>query len=204
MILYGGGDHALGLWETIQLLELPFQGFFDDGPGPFALPESFHLGPYDPTVHPNVHLVIAITDNAIRRNLALRVRHPIASALVHPTAYVSPSAKLSPGVTVLPGAVIHSAVQIDVHTIINTGVVVEHFVRIGAFCHLSSRSVAGCRSEVGSGCLIATGAIVAPGAKVGEGCVVGAGSVVLHELPPFTKAWGIPAKPQASSFSSEE
>lgn len=196
MILYGGGDHALGLWEAIQLLGLPFEGFFDDGEAPFALPAEFHLGAYDPQVYPDVPLLIAITDNTIRRNLALRVRHPIAPALVHPWAYVSPSARLAPGVVVLPGAVVHSRAEIGAHTIINSGAVVEHFVRIGAFSHLSSRSVAGCRSEIGEICFIATGAIVAPNARVGEGCIVGAGSLVLHELPPFTKAWGVPAKPQ--------
>lgn len=200
MILYGGGDHALGLWEAIQLLELPFEGFFDDGEGPFALPERFHLGPYDPQVCSDSPLLIAITDNTIRRNLSLRVRHPIAPALVHPQAYVSPSARLSNGVVVLPCAVIHSRAEVGSHTIINSGAVVEHFVRIGAFTHLSSRSVAGCRSEIGDSCFIATGAVVAPNARVGEGCVVGAGSLVLHELPPFTKAWGVPAKPQAGTF----
>lgn len=200
MILYGGGDHALGLWEIIQLLELPFVGFFDDGTGPFALPEEYHLGPYAPHIHPETPLIIAITDNTIRRNLSLRVRHPIAPALVHPRAYVSPSARLAPGVVVLPGAIVHSRAEIGPHVIINSGAVVEHFVRIGAFTHLSSRSVAGCRSEIGESCFIATGAIVAPNARVGEGCIVGAGSLVLHELPPFTKAWGVPAKPQAKTF----
>lgn len=200
MILYGGGDHALGLWEAIQLLGLPFEGFFDDGEGPFVLPEAFHLGPYNPQIHPDAPLLIAITDNTIRRNLALRVQHRIAPALIHPHAYVSPSAELAAGVVVLPGAIIHSRAEIGAHTIINSGAVVEHFVRIGAFTHLSSRSVAGCRSTIGDSCFIATGAIVAPGARVGEGCVVGAGSLVLHELPPFTKAWGVPAKPQASTF----
>lgn len=200
MILYGGGDHALGLWEIIQLLELPFVGFFDDGVGPFALPEEYHLGPYAAHIYPETPLLIAITDNTIRRNLSLRVRHPIASALVHPRAYVSPSARLAPGVVVLPGAVVHSRAEIGPHVIINSGAVVEHFVRIGAFTHLSSRSVAGCRSEIGESCFIATGAIIAPNARVGEGCIVGAGSLVLHELPPFTKAWGVPAKPQAKTF----
>ncbi|MCS6895340.1 MAG: hypothetical protein NZZ60_04230 [Bacteroidia bacterium] len=200
MILYGGGDHALGLWEAIQQLGLPFHGFFDDGEGPFVLPEEFHLGPYDSGVYASVPIIIAITDNVIRRNLSLRVKHPIAPPLIHPKAYVSPSASLSSGVVVLPGAVIHSRAEIGPHVIINSGAVVEHFVRIGAFAHLSSRSVAGCRSEIGESCFIATGAIIAPNARVGEGCIVGAGSLVLRELAPFTKAWGVPAKPQEMSF----
>lgn len=196
MILYGGGDHALGLWEILQLHQIPFDGFFDDGEGPFALPEELHLGPYDPAVKPFSPLIIAITDNTIRRNLSLRVQHPFAPPLIHPHAYVSPSARLKRGTVVLPGAIIHSRVEIGEHVIINSGVVVEHFVQIGDFTHLSSRSVAGCRSQIGEMCFVGTGAIIAPNARIGEGCIVGAGSLVLHELPPFTKAWGVPAKPQ--------
>ncbi|MCS7297622.1 MAG: acetyltransferase [Bacteroidia bacterium] len=200
MILYGGGDHALGLWEIIQLLGLPFEGFFDDGSPPFALPEDFYLGPYDPTLKPESPLLIAITDNTIRRNLSLRVKHPIAPPLIHPHAYVSASASVGKGSVILPGAVVHSRARIGIHVIINSGVVVEHFVQVGNYTHLSSRSVAGCRSEIGESCFIGTGSIVAPHAKVGEGCVIGAGSLVLREMPPFTKAWGVPARPQSELF----
>lgn len=196
MILYGGGDHALGLWELCQLAGIPCTGFFDDGEGPFTLPGSLWLGPYDPTRSPEEPLIIAITDNTIRRNLSLRVRHPIAPPLIHPRAYVSPSAELEAGVVVLAGAVVHSQARIGAHTIINSGAIVEHFTEIGAFCHLSPGVIAACRSKVGDSCFIGSGAILVPNSQVGEGCIVGAGSLVLRELPPFTRAWGHPAVPQ--------
>lgn len=196
MILYGAGDHALGLWEICQLQGIPVEGFFDDGPGPFTLPQEKHLGPYDPSVMPEVPVLIAITDNTVRRNLSLRVKHPIAEALVHPRAYVSPSARLAPGVVVLAGAVVHSRAEIGPHTIINSGAVVEHFAQVGAYCHLSPGAIAACRSVIGDSCFIGTGAIVVPHTEVGEGCIIGAGSLVLRPLPPFTRAWGHPAQPQ--------
>ncbi|MCS7189758.1 MAG: NeuD/PglB/VioB family sugar acetyltransferase [Bacteroidia bacterium] len=199
MILYGGGDHALGLWEICQLRGIVVKGFFDDGEGPFALPKEAHLGAYDPTIYPEEPIIVAITDNTIRRNLSLRIKHPIAPPLVHPHAYVAPSATLENGVVVLAGAVIHSQSYIGAHAIINSGAIVEHFARIGAFTHLSPGVIAACRSEVGEGCFIGTGAIIVPHVSVGEGCIVGAGSLVLHKLPPFTRAWGHPAKSQAES-----
>ncbi|MCX7606705.1 MAG: acetyltransferase [Bacteroidia bacterium] len=196
MILYGGGDHALGLWEILELQGHRLEGFFDDGEGPFTLPPALHLGPYDPTVYAESPLLIAITDNTIRRNLSLRVHHAIAPPLIHPRAYVSPSASLEVGTVVLAGAIVHSRAHIGPHSIVNSGAVVEHFARIGAFCHLSPGAIAACRSEIGDGCFIGTGAIITPHRRIGEGCIVGAGSLVLRDLPPFTRAWGHPASPQ--------
>ncbi|MEN2992866.1 MAG: NeuD/PglB/VioB family sugar acetyltransferase [Bacteroidia bacterium] len=196
MLLYGGGDHAASLVEIIQLLGLEWKGFFDDGEGPYALPLAYHLGPYEPTILPDVPILLAITDNTIRRNLALRIRHPVADPLIHPRAYVAASARLGKGTVVLAGALIHSHAQIGDHTIINTGSVVEHFTRVGSFCHLSPGSIVACRSQIEDFCFIGTGAIIVPHTQIGEGCVIGAGSLVLRSLPPYTRAWGHPAKPQ--------
>lgn len=199
MILYGGGDHALGLWEILNLLGLPFEGFFDDGEGPFALPQEFHLGAYDPQKYPTTPLLIAITDNTIRRNLSLRVLHPVAPPLIHPRSYVSPSAHVEAGTVVLAGAVVHSRAYVGPHTILNTGSIVEHFARVGSFCHLSPGAIAACRSSVGDHTFIGAGAVIVPHTQVGEGCIIGAGSLVLRDLPPFTRAWGHPAKPQSEN-----
>ena len=42
---------------------------------------------------------------------------------------------------------------------------------------------------------ICTGATISPGVTVGEYCVVGAGAVVTTDIPDFTLALGVPAKP---------
>lgn len=186
----------MGLWELCQLAGIPLIGFFDDGEGPFTLPGALWLGPYDPVRYPEEPLLIAITDNTIRRNLSLRIRHPIAPPLIHPRAYVSASAQLGPGVVVLAGAVVHSQARLGAHTIINSGAIVEHFAEIGAFCHLSPGVIAACRSKVGDSCFVGSGAILVPNSRVGEGCIIGAGSLVLGEIAPFTRAWGHPAVPQ--------
>jgi len=201
VILYGGGDHALAVWEILQLLKIPCEGFFDDGEGPFTLPAALHLGPYSPEVLPSTPVLLAMTDNTVRRNLSLRVRHPIAPPVVHPRAYVSASASVGPGAVVLAGAVVHSRARVGAHTIVNTGAVVEHFAEVGSFCHLSPGVIVGCRSRVGGACFVGSGAIIVPKAAVGEGCVIGAGSLVLKDLPPFTRAWGHPARPQSENPS---
>ncbi|MCS6789719.1 MAG: acetyltransferase [Bacteroidia bacterium] len=197
MILYGGGDHGYSLYEILTLLGEPLEGFFDDREEGFLLPKEKYLGSYDPAILPESPVLIAITDNTIRRNLSLRVRHRIGAPLIHPRAYVAPSAILEPGVVVMAGAVIHSQAYIGAHTIINTGAVVEHFVRVGAFTHISPGVVLACRSQVGDSCFIGTGALIVPHVKVGEGAIVGAGSLVLRDVPAFARVWGHPAQPQS-------
>jgi len=41
---------------------------------------------------------------------------------------------------------------------------------------------------------IGTGAVLLPGVTVGKGAIVGAGAVVTHDVPPFAKVAGVPAK----------
>ena len=36
--------------------------------------------------------------------------------------------------------------------------------------------------------------VVLPGVTIGRGAVVGASSLVLKDIPPFSLAWGVPAK----------
>ena len=43
--------------------------------------------------------------------------------------------------------------------------------------------------------IIGAGGIVLGPVEIGEGCKIGAGSVVVSDIPPFTTAVGIPAKP---------
>ena len=41
---------------------------------------------------------------------------------------------------------------------------------------------------------IGTSAVLLPGVTVGKGAIVGAGAVVTHDVPPFAKVAGVPAK----------
>jgi len=45
------------------------------------------------------------------------------------------------------------------------------------------------------GCDIGAGTVILPGIKIGEGAIIGAGSVVTKDIPSFTVAAGVPARP---------
>jgi acetyltransferase-like isoleucine patch superfamily enzyme len=48
---------------------------------------------------------------------------------------------------------------------------------------------------IGNDVWLGAGVIVLTGVKIGDGAVIAAGSVVTSDIPPYTIAAGIPAKP---------
>jgi acetyltransferase-like isoleucine patch superfamily enzyme len=47
---------------------------------------------------------------------------------------------------------------------------------------------------IGSFTYIGSGAIILPGSKIGDHCVIGAGAVVTSDVPPYSAAFGVPAR----------
>jgi carbonic anhydrase/acetyltransferase-like protein (isoleucine patch superfamily) len=128
---------------------------------------------------------------------------------IHPTAFLA------------PGVEVWGAVEIEADAVLMFGVVVRaelDRIRIGRQTNLQDQVVVHCdegfpcligaRVTVGHGAvvhgatlgdqaLIGVGAVVLNGAVVGEGAMVAAGSVVPEglQIPPWTLALGVPAKP---------
>jgi sugar O-acyltransferase (sialic acid O-acetyltransferase NeuD family) len=109
-----------------------------------------------------VHVVVAITDNKARLQVANSLRALGARFLttVHPEAYVSDAAVVGDGSVVTAGAIVHPDAA------------------VGSHCFLGPRSVVDRDAEVGAGTWISAGAIVGPGAQVGARVVLGQNSSV--------------------------
>jgi sugar O-acyltransferase (sialic acid O-acetyltransferase NeuD family) len=109
-----------------------------------------------------VHVVVAITDNGARLQVANSLRGLGARFLtaVHPEAYVSEAAIMGDGSVVTAGAIVHPDAA------------------VGSHCFLGPRSVVDRDAEVGAGTWISAGAVVGPGARVGARVVLGQNSSV--------------------------
>jgi sugar O-acyltransferase (sialic acid O-acetyltransferase NeuD family) len=109
-----------------------------------------------------VHVVVAITDNEVRLQVANSLRGLGARFLsaVHPEAYVSEAAVIGDGCVLAAGTVVHPDAA------------------IGSHCFLGPGSVVDRDAEVGAGTWISAGAVVGSGARVGARVVLGQNSSV--------------------------
>ncbi len=136
---------------------------------------------------------------------------------VDPTAYIAPTAVLRGRVSIGPRAVVMFGVvaraefdRIDVGAETNLQDNVVLHCDEGIPCVVGDRVIVGHAAVihgavVGDDCLIGIGARVLNRAVVGEGAWVAAGAVVPEgrEIPPWTLAAGIPARP-LRELSAEE
>jgi len=58
------------------------------------------------------------------------------------------------------------------------------------------------KTLIGRDCWIGVRAIIMAGVKIGDGAIVAAGAVVTKDIPPYTLAAGVPAKPIGQRFKN--
>ncbi len=115
--------------------------------------------------------------------------------LVHPSCVLGPQVKLGTGVVLCPQVVLTANVEIGDFSMLNTHVTAGHDVRVGRDCTISSFCDLTGGVIVGDGVFLASRVTVVPGKTVGDGAYVGAGSVVLQNVRPGQRVFGVPARP---------
>ena len=66
---------------------------------------------------------------------------------------------------------------------------------LGDFCMVATGVHMNNGTTVGAATFLGSGAVSKPGVKIGQGCTIGAGAAVIRDIPEFTVAAGVPAKP---------
>jgi sugar O-acyltransferase (sialic acid O-acetyltransferase NeuD family) len=192
----GAGGHGKVVVRLLQELGHHVAAVFDDDPRRWQAPLLGVpvLGPVTRIEeHPRLPAVIAVGDNAARRQIAERYPLPWLTA-VHPRAIVDRSVRLGRGTVVLPGAVIQVDACLGDHVIVNTAATVDHDCRIGDYAHLAPGSHLAGGVCIGGGVLVGIGAVAIPGITIGARTTVGAGAAVVCDLPSDAVAVGVPAK----------
>lgn len=195
----GAGGHAKVVISTLRAVGHTVVGAFDDDPkkrGSTLLGVKV-LGVTADLANTEYRAaVIAVGDNATRRNLAQRIKVVEWITVVHPAAFVDPSVKLGRGTVVFAGSVIQPDSVVGDHVIVNTGSTVDHDCVVADFAHIAPGVHLAGETQLGTGALLGIGVVVKPGCRIGEWTIVGAGGVVVKDLPANITAFGVPAAPR--------
>ncbi len=188
MILYGEAPLLQKVLYLLRQASLEARGYFSEQSyADLPLP---YLGPYRADILPDQPVLLAFEDNTTRRNLARRLRHPLAPALVAP----SPGSVKTVGAgTIILGQATPSA-QVDNLVLIEEEAQVGHRVQIGPFSFIGKAVIVESGVLIGGSVYIAAGAVIRSGVAVGTGAIVAPGAIVETDIPPFASVWGAPAQ----------
>jgi UDP-perosamine 4-acetyltransferase len=150
------------------------------------------------------HAFVGIGDNVQRFTMGQQLQQfgfELVNA-ISPAAVISNSAKLGHGIAVMAGAVINAEARIDDLSVINTCASVDHDSSVAEGVHVAI----GCRIagnvKIRRLAFVGAGTTVIPRITIGESALIGAGSCVIHDIPDNARAWGVPARTQATPYIS--
>ena len=148
--------------------------------------------------YPIEALFVAVGDNATRAKIAkfLQENHPkleVVSA-IHPSAIIGKDVSVGAGTVIMAGTVVNPSSQIGRYCIINTHASLDHDCTLGDFASLAPGVTTGGDCQIGAYTAIGIGATILHGIQIGEQTVIGANALVNNNIPPFSVAYGTPAK----------
>jgi sugar O-acyltransferase (sialic acid O-acetyltransferase NeuD family) len=204
ILVIGAGGHAQVVADILLRMQEARQevvpiGYVDDNP---ELEQTTLLGlPVlgkiaDSTAIPHDAIIVAIGDNATRRQLFDRYRsegEPFAIAR-HPSAVIAPDVQVGPGTTVCANAVVNPGSVVGANVILNTSCSVDHHNDIDDHVHIAPGVRLGGGVNIGRGSMIGIGATVMPYHSVGKWSVVSAGSLVHADVMDHVVVAGAPAR----------
>lgn len=200
LVIIGAGGHAKVAVETAQLAGWEVVGFADDNPN-VALLDFPYLGkPNDIKPTEDIHLILAIGSNSVRKKMDLALSDRFSWAtIIHPRAIISSRAKLREGTVVFAGAVIQADTMIGRHCIVNSSASIDHDCKIADYCHIAPNAVLAGGVTLEDGVFIGAGSVVTPSRHIGAWSILGAGGVAVNNLTANETFMGIPAKQRTSS-----
>jgi sugar O-acyltransferase (sialic acid O-acetyltransferase NeuD family) len=143
---------------------------------------------------PQLRLVLALDDPAIRARLLIHYGRAVLMTLLSPHAYISSRATIGAGsivqrgATILPNATLGEACKVHVNATIH------HDAVIAPLCTIAPGAQILGRVEIDERVYVGAGAIIRQRCRIGAGAIIGAGAVVVCDIPPQVTVVGVPAK----------
>jgi len=193
MLIYGAGGHAKVIISLLSDIGVQVDAIFDDDTQKQSCTGFSVSNDYDPNLHADQPIILAIGDNFCRQKLATYVSHRSANAF-HFSSLTGHNVQIGLGNVVLHRAIIQADTIIGNHCIINTAATIDHDCRIADFVHIGPGCVLCGNVTVGDCTLVGAGSVIVPNIIIGKNCLIGAGSVVTKNIPDGSIARGNPAR----------
>ena len=201
LIIFGAGGHAAVVLDALMShpayhVEFVIKGLLDDSNKLSCLniPVIGRINDAKKLASDKTEFVIAIGNNAFRRELQDKFSELVFATVVHPSAIIASHVELGAGSMVLARAVISPNVKIGRHVIVNTGAIVEHDNVIADFVHVSPQATLCGGVRVQDSTHIGANVTIIPGVCIGANAVVGAGATVISNVMNEDTVVGTPAK----------
>jgi sugar O-acyltransferase (sialic acid O-acetyltransferase NeuD family) len=208
VVVIGAGGHAAEVCSYVVDLRrespaIRLLGCVDDRKpigrsGPVEIIGDFSMFETLVRTEPGLRCIVAVGDNATRKQLVSRVdalgRPELWLTLRHPAALVGQDVTIGPGTCLAPGSIVTTRVRIGAHVIVNVKASVSHDAVVGDYVNLNPGAAAAGNTRLGEGCYIGAGATVIDQVSVGDWTIVGAGAAVVRDLPANVTAVGVPAR----------
>ncbi len=144
----------------------------------------------------NEVFVCAVGQPANRRRCheSIEARGGIFISLIHRTAIVGDSVAMAPGVILCPYAIASGYNRLGKGVILNLHATVDHDATVGDWSQINCHCDVTANARIGLEVWLSSHVAVAPGVCIGDGAYLGAGAVVLRNVEPGAKVFGVPAR----------
>jgi len=203
VIIIGASGHARVCLDILLANKKEIIGFCDDDPTLKGLFLNGYpiLGDINEVIHRypqgEIDFFVAIGNNEHRKNIVESMKNYdicIEINAIHPSAIISPRVSIGKGNFIAPGVIINSNTVIEHYTIINTGATIDHDNLIQNFSQISPGCNLCGHVTIEEQVFLGTGTIVIPSKTIGNHTILGAGAVVIHDIPSYSTAVGVPAR----------
>ncbi len=195
MHIIGASGHAKVIIDILQENMISVEGIWDEKPDLKIFRGYDVSGNFNDFCKVKTdEVIIAIGNNAIRKQVASELLYGNRAVAIHPRSNISRTVKIEEGTVIMAAVSINSDVCVGKYVIINTAASVDHDCKIGDYVHISPGvSLAG-DVLVGTGTQVGIGSCVIQGIRIGKWAVIGAGTVVIRDVPDYAVVVGNPGK----------
>lgn len=175
------------------------KGFLDDRADAFegrrvSAPLLGRLDDHQPSV--DEIFVCAIGSPSVRRRCTETIERKggVFTTLIHRTAILGDEVSLGAGTILCPYSIVSGYNRLGRGVVLNLHATVDHDAEVGDWTQINCHCDVTADARVGSEVWFSSHVVVAPRVRIGDRAYLGAGAVVMRDVLPDEKIFGVPAR----------